>query len=176
LKHTWTAPSLRAMHIRLAAPADLPHIVAIYNAAIPGRLASAETDPVSVDSRQAWFREHKPDSRPLLVMESDGVIQGWVGLQSFYGRPAYRATTEVSLYVAPAFQRRGVARRLLQEIIGRAPELGVTTLLAFVFAHNLPSLALFESAGFQRWGLLPRVAVLDGIERDLCVLGLRVAG
>jgi L-amino acid N-acyltransferase YncA len=162
------------MQLRLSAAADLPRIVAIYNAAIPGRMASADTEPVSVESREAWFRDHKPDSRPLLVMEDEGVIVGWAGLQSFYGRPAYRATAEVSVYVAPDLQRRGVARQLVQEIIGRAPGLGVNTLLAFVFAHNLPSVALFEAAGFQRWGLLPRVAVLDGIERDLCLLGRRV--
>jgi L-amino acid N-acyltransferase YncA len=162
------------MQLRLAVPTDLPRIVAIYNAAIPGRMASADTDPVSVESRVTWFREHTPDSRPLLVMEDDGVVIGWAGLQSFYGRPAYRATAEVSVYVAPELQRRGIARRLLQEIIHRAPGLGVNTLLAFVFAHNLPSVTLFEAAGFQRWGLLPRVAVLDGIERDLCLLGRRV--
>jgi phosphinothricin acetyltransferase len=34
--------------------------------------------------------------------------------------------------------------------------------------------ALCERFGFQRWGLLPRVAVLDGVERDLLLLGLRL--
>jgi L-amino acid N-acyltransferase YncA len=162
------------MQTRVAVAADLPRIVAIYNAAIPGRLATADTEPVTVESRQAWFREHTPDSRPLLVMEDQGVVVGWASLQSFYGRPAYRGTVEVSVYVAPEIQRRGVARQLVQAVAARAPELGVTTLLAFVFAHNLPSVSLFESAGFHRWGLLPRVAVLDGIERDLCLLGRRV--
>jgi phosphinothricin acetyltransferase len=43
-----------------------------------------------------------------------------------------------------------------------------------VFGHNEASLALFESFGFRRWGDLARVAELDGIERDLVILGLRV--
>jgi len=47
-------------------------------------------------------------------------------------------------------------------------------LLGFVFAHNTPSLALFGRFGFERWGLLPRVAVLDGVERDVAILGLRL--
>ena len=46
--------------------------------------------------------------------------------------------------------------------------------MAFVFGHNAPSLRLFERAGFARWGHLPRVARLDGIERDLLILGRRV--
>jgi phosphinothricin acetyltransferase len=48
------------------------------------------------------------------------------------------------------------------------------TLLAFIFRHNQASLNLLESFGFQRWGVLPRVAELDGIERDLIILGRRI--
>jgi len=33
---------------------------------------------------------------------------------------------------------------------------------------------LFRAYGFGDWGLLPRVAELDGVERDLAILGLRV--
>ena len=33
----------------------------------------------------------------------------------------------------------------------------------------------FERLGFARWGELPRVAVLDGVERDLIIIGRRVA-
>jgi hypothetical protein len=33
---------------------------------------------------------------------------------------------------------------------------------------------LFGEFGFERWAMLPRVAVLDGIERDLIIVGLRV--
>jgi phosphinothricin acetyltransferase len=160
--------------IRVAALADLPAIVAIYNAAIPGRLATADTDFVTVDARRAWFDEHSVVRRPLLVLERDGHIAGWLSFQSFYGRPAYAATAELSVYVAPSQQRSGVGRELLTDAIGRAPKLGLRTLLGFIFGHNAPSLALFEGFGFQRWARLPRVAELDGLERDLIIVGLRV--
>jgi phosphinothricin acetyltransferase len=45
--------------------------------------------------------------------------------------------------------------------------------MAIIFAHNQPSLRLFEKFGFQRWGYLPQVAELDGVERDGVILGLR---
>jgi len=35
-------------------------------------------------------------------------------------------------------------------------------------------LKLFEQLGFRRWGLLPRIAQLDGVERDLTILGRHV--
>jgi L-amino acid N-acyltransferase YncA/catechol 2,3-dioxygenase-like lactoylglutathione lyase family enzyme len=162
------------MHRRDAVESDLPAIVEIYNAAIPGRMATADTEPVSVDSRHAWFREHAPESRPLWVMESAGAIVGWLSFQSFYGRPAYHATAEISVYVSPAQQRQGTGRQLLQEAIRRGPALGLSTLLGYIFAHNAPSLRLFEGCGFQRWGHLPRVAELDGVERDLVFVGRRL--
>jgi phosphinothricin acetyltransferase len=164
------------MPIRYAQPFDLHEIVAIYNAAIPGRTATADTEPVTVASREAWFRDFDPGRRPLWVhfAEPAGPIDGWLSLRSFYGRPAYAATVEVGVYVDPTAQRRGIARTLVALALASAPALGIRTLLAFVFGHNAPSLVLFERAGFARWGLLPRVAELDGVERDLAILGHRI--
>jgi L-amino acid N-acyltransferase YncA len=168
------------VNIRDATERDLPAIVAIYNAAIPGRMATADTEPVTVASRAGWFRAHDPASRPLWVVEaadglagSDG-LAGWLSFQSFYGRPAYHATAELSVYVAPVHQRRGVARRLVGHALRRSPALGLRTLVGFVFGHNTASLALFAGFGFARWGLLPRVAELDRVERDLVIVGRRV--
>lgn len=163
------------LSIRHAQPADLPRIVAIYNAAIPERMATADTEGVSVASREAWFAEFHPARRPLWVCASpDDAVAGWLSLRSFYGRPAYHATVEVGVYVDPALRRRGVAQALLSHALAHAPALGIRTLLGFVFAHNAPSLALFEGAGFGMWGRLPRVAELDGVERDVLIVGLRL--
>ena len=68
----------------------------------------------------------------------------------------------------------GVGRLLLGEAIRRAPEFGLKTLTGGIFAHNEASIGLFEEFGFERWAYYPKVAELDGIERDLVVLGLRL--
>jgi len=159
--------------IRDAREADLPEIVRIYNEAIPGREATADTEPVTVESRRGWLME-RDRRHPVLVLEQDGMVAGWLSLSRFYGRPAYGATAEVGIYVATAAQGRGVAKTLLQAALDRAPALGLTTFLGFVFAHNRRSVALCQRFGFQRWGYLPRVALLDGVERDLVILGKRL--
>lgn len=161
------------MPIRHAVPNDLAEIVAIYNASIPGRMATADLAPVSVADRKQWFAEFDPARRPIWVSCADDARRplAWLSLRSFYGRPAYDETVEVGLYTAPAAQRQGHGRRLLAHALREAPALGITTLLAFTFAHNAPSLALFRGAGFVDWGTLPRVAKLDGVRRDLVILG-----
>lgn len=162
------------MYIRNAVEADLRAIVTIYNASIPSRLATADLNPVSVESRLEWFYQHSSTSRPILVMEIDKVILGWLSFQSFYGRPAYQATAEISIYVSPVYQRQRVAYKLLKNAIALSPSLGLNTLLGFIFAHNQPSIKLFELFGFQTWGHLPQVANLDAIERDLLIMGRKI--
>lgn len=162
---------------RLATLDDLPTIVAIYNSTVASREVTADTEPVSVESRLPWFHEHQPGRRPLWVIEQgerDGII-GWISYSNFYGRPAYAGTAEVSIYIDEAWRGRGVGRYVLQEAIDFAPQVNVHTVLGFIFGHNKPSLALFEKFGFETWASLPRVANLDGIERDLIILGKRVA-
>jgi phosphinothricin acetyltransferase len=159
--------------IRRASLEDLPHIVAIYNASIPARLATADTTPVSVESRIPWFTDREA-RHPIWVDEVDGQQRGWLSLGRFYGRPAYAATTELGVYVAPQAQRQGVATALVAHALSEAPALGHKTVLALVFGHNAPSVTLFERFGFSQWGHLPRIADLDGVERDLLILGKRI--
>jgi L-amino acid N-acyltransferase YncA len=160
--------------IRDAVEADLPAIAGIYNSTVPGRMVTADTEPVSVESRVSWFREHDPERYPMWVAESEGEIAGWLSFEPFRKRPAYHATAEISVYVAADHRRKGIGRKLLARAINRAPALGLKSLTGGIFGHNAPSIKLFEGFGFERWAFYPRVAELDGIERDLVVLGLRL--
>ena len=159
------------MTIRDAIEADLPAIVRIYNATVPTRMVTAELEPTTVEARLSWFREHSPEQYPFWVAESGDRVIGWLDFKKFLPRCAYRGTAEISVYVDEEFRRRGVGQRLLEHAIARAPSLGITALIGLIFGHNEPSLKLFERFGFERWAFLPGVAQLDGMERDLIVMG-----
>ena len=159
------------MTIRDAIEADLPAIVRIYNATVPTRMVTAELEPTTVEARLPWFREHSPEQYPFWVAESGDRVIGWLDFKKFLPRCAYRGTAEISVYVDEEFRRRGVGQRLLEHAIARAPSLGITALIGLIFGHNEPSLKLFERFGFERWAFLPGVAQLDGMERDLIVMG-----
>jgi L-amino acid N-acyltransferase YncA len=150
---------------------DLSRIVEIYNATIASRQVTADLEPISAESRRSWFQAHRPESRPLWVAEEKGQVIAWLSLSDFYGRPAYRKTAEISLYVDESVRRCGWGSYLLSEAIAQAPALQIDRLLAFIFGHNTPSLALFRKFGFEHWGRLPGIAKLDDIERDLVILG-----
>lgn len=166
---------LNGMNIRDAVEGDLPAIVGIYNATIPYQTVTADLEPVTVESRLAWFHAHTPEKRPLWVLEAEGKVVAWLGFQSFYGRPAYEKTAELSIYVDSNYRQKGIGRMLVQRAIAHSPGYGIKTLLGFIFAENLPSLRLFEQLGFQRWGYLPRVAEVGNEERDLVIMGLQLS-
>jgi phosphinothricin acetyltransferase len=159
---------------RIAVRDDLAQIVEIYNSTIASRIVTADTEPVSIESRLSWFEAHDPATRPLWVCTEGEQINAWLSFSNFYGRPAYRKTAEISVYVRESLRQHGLGRHLLARAIAHAPSIEIDNLLGFIFAHNKPSLALFAQYGFAPWGTLPRVATLDGIERDLVIVGRRV--
>jgi len=164
------------LNYRDAVQDDLARIVEIYNSTIPTRMVTADTEPVTVESRQKWFDEHNPSKRPLWVIEKpDNKIIGWVSFQSFYGRPAYDATVELSIYLDSDQRGKGLGKEILQYCIDIAPGFGIKTLLGFILSHNEPSLKLFRHFGFDDWATLPNIALLDGQERSLKILGKRIA-
>jgi L-amino acid N-acyltransferase YncA len=162
------------MRFRDASLDDLNDIVAIYNSTVPSRLVTADTEPVSVESRIEWFHKHIPGKRPLWVVTEGSRVIGWIAFHSFYGRPAYDATAEISIYLHEDFRGKGLGKRVLEHGIDQCPQLGIKNLLGYIFSHNEPSLKLFRSFGFTDWGLLPNIAVLDNIERSVSILGKRI--
>ncbi len=159
--------------IRIAKKEDLSEIINIYNESIPDRMATADTNEITTESRLEWFDEHQ-GQRPLWVYEENREIMGWLSLQNFYGRPAYQATAEISVYVKPKFKNKGIAKNLLSYALKECPKLNITTLIGFIFGHNAPSINLFSKFGFQQWGYLPKIARLDDLEKDLAIYGLRI--
>lgn len=162
------------MKFRNATLNDLSEIVDIYNSTVSSRMVTADTKPVSVESKLNWFHEHNDGKRPLWVIENENGIIGWVSFSSFYGRPAYDNTAEVSIYLRSTERGKGIGKEVLRHVIDQCGKLGIKTLLGYIFAHNEPSLKLFRSFGFSEWAKLPNIAVLDGVERSLVIVGKRV--
>ncbi|WP_042198418.1 GNAT family N-acetyltransferase [Paenibacillus camerounensis] len=153
---------------------DLGAIVEIYNSTVAGRIVTADLEPVSVEDRLNWFHEHNSHHRPLWVLKHEDEIAAWFSFQSFYGRPAYNATAEISVYVNEKYRGKGAGSILLTKALEECPRLGLQNLVGFVFGHNEPSLALLRKFGFKEWGLLPGVAVMDSTPRDLVIIGVKL--
>lgn len=162
------------MEFRTAQAGDLAEIVDIYNASIPGRMVTADTEPVTVHGRLSWFQKHNEHTRPLWIISAEEQTIGWVSFGNFYGRPAYSGTAEISIYLHPNCQGKGYGKQILQHSIARSKTLQIHTLLGFIFSHNEPSIRLFKNAGFEEWGMLKEIAIMDGQRYSLSIFGLKI--
>ncbi|OCG21439.1 MULTISPECIES: GNAT family N-acetyltransferase [unclassified Gilliamella] len=153
---------------------DLPFIVDVYNSTIAGRQATADTEPVSVESRLEWFYLHNPKNLPIWLIKYQDQPCGWISLSSFYGRPAFYKTVEISLYLHQDFRGKKIGQFMVDKIEQFAKQAGIEAIFSYVFGHNLPSVNLFKKMQYQQWGLLPKVAELDNVQRDLLILGKRL--
>ncbi|WP_129021212.1 GNAT family N-acetyltransferase [Edaphocola flava] len=163
------------LHFSPAQPEHLHFINRVYNDSIPAGLATADTEPLPFSAREEWYEAHQKSDRPVWILINEaGAPAGWLSLSNFYGRPAYRNTAEVSMYIANEHQGKGYGKMALNQLIEMAPELGISNLLGFIFAHNEPSLKLFTRAGFEEWGRLPEIAHMPQAKRTLVILGKKI--
>ena len=162
-------PEIDDLDIRVATEADLPSIVEIYNQSIPERIATCDLEPVSVEERRPWFRQHG-ESHPIWVAAPGGRVEGWASISRHGERAGYDRTVENSVYVDRDARGRGLGRRLLEHTIEECRRLGHHVILARIFAHNEISLDLHAKLGFEAAGCLREVAWMDGVYRDVVYL------
>lgn len=161
--------------ITRAVAEDLFQIVEIYNSTIASRQSTADLEPVSVASRQAWFDAHKKPNRPIFVLKDEqGDVLAWGSFSDYYARAAYDITAEISVYVREDCRGTGKGKDLLQYMLQQAPSLRIFNVIAVIFAHNQASLNLFQQFGFTQWGLLPQVCDFDGQFADVLILGKKM--
>jgi len=148
--------------------ADWDAVRAIYEQGIAGRNATFETESPSWDQ---WDAAHLPFAR--LAARLGEEILGWAALSPTSPRRCYSGVAEATVYIAPAFQRRGLGRALLAALIAESERNGIWTLQASVFPENAGSLALLRGCGFREVGCRERIAKLDGVWRDTILLERR---
>ncbi len=134
----------------------------IYAAGIATRNATFETE---VPEWEAGTRRTCADHR-FVATGGDGIV-GWAALTAYSDRCCYEGVADLSVYVDPAVQGRGVGRALLERLVASAEGAGIWTLQAGVFAENEASLALHRRCGFRVVGTRERIGQLDGVWRDV---------
>jgi len=150
------------MTIRSSIENDYLEIVNIYNHAVDEKFATADTEYVSVESKMNWFEQHSIDTYPIYVAEENNEIVGWCSLSPHrLGRKALRTVAEISYYIHKDHRRKGIANSLITHTIRKAKQLGFKNLITILLDLNKPSIYLLEKFGFEKWGHLPEIALID---------------
>lgn len=154
--------------IRAMTAGDADPVLAIYQAGIDTGNATFET---RAPEWPVWDKHHLADHRYVAV-DGDRVV-GWVALSGVSDRCVYAGVAELSVYIHPDAQGRGVGRALLAELIDSTERAGVWTLQTGIFPENTASVALHRRAGFRLVGRRERLGRHHGVWRDVLLMERR---
>jgi len=113
---------------------------AVFPEALPGALGAASEDG------DRWGTH--------LFFDDDGALVGWGGWKG----PPVDGVAELGYAVAPARRGRGIATRVVRQLISRARDAGVDMVIAHTLPEESPSTGVLRRCGFVRTG---EVAVSD---------------
>lgn len=156
--------------LRRASIEDAPEILAIYQKSDPYALSTHLHSGITLLDVMDWL-DASSDSRPMLVMIDDHDLIAWCSIEPFYGLPAFDGAVEISVYVLPEFQGKGIGSVFLRYLEEHQDALGFHHLVAYVFASNNAGRRFFLNNRFEQWGFLPNIAQHNGQGESVYIYG-----
>ena len=143
--------------IRFLEKKDIPDVLTIYQLGIDTGIATFETRAPSSDQ---WDQKFHPQLR--YVFEENENILGWVSITPVSSRDVYKGVGEVTIYVHPHAQGKGVGSQLLIHLIEQAKLSGYWMLQSSIFEVNSASIQLHKKCGFTIVGIRKGIARKNG--------------
>ncbi len=154
-----------AVTVRAATVADAPAIQSIYAPFVLDSYTSFEE--VAPDAAEVASHMLARPRLPWLVAEVDGQVAGFTYASPHRQRPGYRWSAEVSVYLDPAYHRRGIARALYERLISELTRLGYVSIFAGIALPNEASVGLHEAVGFEPLGVFSHIGFKNGAWHDV---------
>ena len=136
--------------IRTAVPNDAAAVIAFWNPMIASGKYTAFDTPFTEEQERTYIANQTVrDIFHVAERASDGVIVGFQSMSPYPGLASMAHVGVIGTFVAPAFQRQGIARQLFAETVAVARQKGYEKIFTFVRADNPGALAAYQSLGFR---------------------------
>jgi len=158
--------------IREARESDARAIADIYNHYILHSTATFEVEPLSDETMRRRVAEISARWPYFVDEREQGRIAGYCYAHPWQTRAAYGLTLETTVYAAPEFQGRGVARALMTGLIDACRRRGYHALIACITGENEKSIRFHRSLGYEQVASFREVGlkfgrVLDVVDMEL---------
>ena len=149
---------------------DLPAILEILNREALEGVALWNEATKSAQDVAEWFDARRAGGYPVLAARVDGALVGFGSFGPFRPHEGYRETVELSLYIAPEHQGRGIGKAMLAALERCARERCVHVMIGGIEASNAGSIALHRSCGFEETARMPEVGLKFGRRLTLVLM------
>jgi len=146
-----------------------PAVSEIYALGIATGNATFQTEAPPWDE---WDKNHLPYCR-LVAVDEQEIVMGWAALTPVSGRCVYAGVAEVSVYIHPHHQGKGVGKNIMEALIQESEKQNLWTLQAGIFPENKASLRLHEQNGFRKIGYREKIGKMKNVWRDTVLLERR---
>ena len=154
------------MHIRIARNDDSAAIAEIYAPIVACTHISFELEPPTAD--EMWSRMAKALEQHVgLVAEDAGHVVGYAYASKHREKPAYKWSTETTIYVRDGVRGKGVGRALYRTLLRILAAQNYRQAYGGIALPNAASIALHEAIGFRHIGTHPEAGYKLGRWHDL---------
>ena len=155
-----------AICVRAATPQDAEQLLEIYTPFVISEDCSVSNVSFELTAPSlAEFRQRIVDissKYPYLVGEKDGQILGYVYCHPYRERLAYQWSVEVTIYLAPAGQGKGLGRLLYETMEKLLCLQGVTMAYSCITVGNDHSIKMHEALGYRFIGTFTNSGYKNG--------------
>ena len=166
----------RQATVRYASEHDAAAIVA-YVEAIAGESDFLTFGPgdfgMTVEQEVEFLKSLADRSKGMMLKAAVGEEVVGLALLNRAVRPRVRHVADLGLSVRKAFWGSGIGAALCTTIFAEGKRVGVTKIALRVRADNERAIRLYERLGFAHEGRLAGTFLVNGIEFDELVMGLR---
>ena len=147
--------------IRIATKEDIPAILDIYAPYIQNTTATFE---YTVPTEAEFTARFQGVTRqfPWLVWEEDGLVLGYAYGSAPFERAAYQWCAELSVYLAPQIQGKGIGKMLYTALEKLLYLQGYRVLYALICDENDASIGFHKKMGYKTVTAMPRCGVKFG--------------
>ena len=155
-----------AICVRAATPQDAEQLLEIYTPFVISEDCSVSNVSFELTAPDVEeFRQRIKDIStqfPYLVGEVNGQILGYVYCHPYRERLAYQWSVEVTIYLAPAGQGKGLGRVLYEAMEEILRLQGITMLYSCITLGNEHSIKMHEALGYRLIGTFSKSGCKNG--------------
>ncbi len=139
---------------------DADKIAEIWNQGIAEGNATLETEFREEKFVRQWL-VNREARYTVIVSETSGRISGWLSINKFSQREAYRFVADISIYVHRDMRNMGIGATLLDRGILIARNNGFHKMVLTMIYGNEIAKKLYLSRGFFRVGILHEQGIIN---------------
>lgn len=147
--------------IRPVSKADAADILDIYSPYITDTVITFETEVPTIEEFAERI-EYINNKLPYIVCEVEGRAVGYAYASKHRARSAYKYSVDVSIYVAPNYQNKGIGKTLYTNLFKMLNKYNYYSAYAGITLPNEKSIGLHKSFGFIEVGTYHNVGFKNG--------------